>query len=47
MTGKEPTLPSTIRVGGIEFKIALKKMKDYGDMGYAMLLSLSVAYRMF
>ena len=32
MTGKEPTLPSTIRVGGIEFKIVLKKMKDYGDM---------------
>ena len=32
MTGKEYTLPSTIKVGDIEFKIVLKKMKDYGDM---------------
>ena len=32
MAQKEYTLPSTIKVGDIEFKIVLKKMKDYGDM---------------
>ena len=39
MTGKEPTLPSTIRVGGIEFKIVLKKMKDYGVCHAALAIS--------
>ena len=32
MAKKEYSLPSTIKVGDIEFKIVLKKMKDYGDM---------------
>jgi hypothetical protein len=32
MAKKEYSLPSTIKVGDIEFKIVLKKMKDFGDM---------------
>ena len=32
MAQKEYTLPSTIKVGDIEFKIVLKKMADFGDM---------------
>ena len=32
MAKKEYSLPATIKVGDIEFKIVLKKMKDYGDM---------------
>tara|TARA_R100000656_G_scaffold2825_1_gene4591 strand:+ start:360 stop:677 length:318 start_codon:yes stop_codon:yes gene_type:complete len=32
MAQKEYSLPSTIKVGDIEFKIILKKMADFGDM---------------
>jgi hypothetical protein len=32
MAEKEYCLPSTIDVGGIEFKIVFKKMEDFGDM---------------
>ena len=32
MIKKEYTLPPTVKVGDIEFKIVFKKMKDYGDM---------------
>jgi|TARA_R110000765_G_scaffold82940_1_gene161361 hypothetical protein len=32
MIKKRYCLPSAIKVGDIEFKIVLKKMKDYGDM---------------
>ena len=32
MSKKEYSVPSTIKVGDIEFKVILKKMKDFGDM---------------
>lgn len=32
MIKKEYILPPTVKVGDIEFKIVVKKMKDYGDM---------------
>ena len=32
MAKKQYSLPSTIKVGDIEFKVILKKMKDFGDM---------------
>lgn len=32
MPRKKTVIPSTIDVGGIEFKVVLSKIKDFGDM---------------
>ena len=32
MAKKNPVIPTTIDVGGIEFKVILSKIKDFGDM---------------
>ena len=32
MPKKKTVIPSTIDVGGIEFKVVLSKIKDFGDM---------------
>tara|TARA_Y100000592_G_scaffold74958_1_gene116951 strand:- start:21 stop:344 length:324 start_codon:yes stop_codon:yes gene_type:complete len=32
MPKKNTVLPDTIKVGGVEFKVVLSKIKDFGDM---------------